>query len=291
MMDLRYHLLSLTAVFLALTVGIVVGSSLGSSERQTQLVHSLQQDFHRVIEADRRVKQENQALRNRLAAREKATRQLIPLLLRDRASGLRLALVVFGGGLGSEAMGQLRQVVDQSGAEVTSTTRLPESPGALLTAPRPALANGASGVDDEERGVARAVVRAILTGDTEGRLAELSRTAGVLSEGKYDPPAPRLLVVWAPLPTAEGERDPFPAAERLAEASLVAAQEYGVRLVAAKTEQAMGTAFLSAAKRRGVTAIDRIDSAAGQIALVLALHGASSRLGSHSGGAEEMAGP
>jgi 23S rRNA pseudouridine1911/1915/1917 synthase len=45
MVDLRYHIASLIGVFLALTVGIVVGSSLGSSERQTAAVRHLQAQF------------------------------------------------------------------------------------------------------------------------------------------------------------------------------------------------------------------------------------------------------
>src|SRR5207244_1035356 len=94
MLDLRYHLVSLTAVFLALTVGIVVGGSLGSSEQQKTVVQRLEQKFQRVMDEDRRIQTEDDALRHRLAAREHAERLLLPELIQDRLAGVRLAVVI-----------------------------------------------------------------------------------------------------------------------------------------------------------------------------------------------------
>lgn len=278
MMDLRYHLLSLTAVFLALAVGIVVGSSLGSSERQTALVQSLQQRFDRVMEEDRRTQEENRTLRRRLAARESAERQWLPRLIQNKLVGARLAILVCGDGFGNEAMGTLRQTLALAGAEVTSVVRLPGTLGPVPAALREPLGMtaAAGSPEEEERAAARAVTRSVLSGDAGGRLAALARAISVTIEGAYAFPVRRVLIIAAPPVAVEGDVDPVPTAattERLAGAVLASAREAGLRIVAAEPEEATGLAFLRTAAEQRVTTIDNIDTVSGQVALVLALTG------------------
>jgi Copper transport outer membrane protein, MctB len=278
MMDLRYHLLSLTAVFLALAVGIVVGSSLGSSERQTALVQSLQQRFDRVMAEDRRVQEENRTLRGRLVARETAERQWLPRIIQNKLAGVRLAIIVCGDGFGSEATEALRQALALAGAEVTSVVRLPSTLGQVPAVLREPLGmTAAIGTPaKEERAAARAVTRAVLSGDAGGRLEALARAISVTIEGSYAFPVRRVLLIAAPPAPVEGDDSPTPAAtttERLAGAVLTTAQESGVRIVAAEPEEATGTAFLRTAAEQRLTTIDNIDTVSGQVAFVMALAG------------------
>lgn len=278
MMDLRYHLLSLTAVFLALAVGIVVGSSLGSSERQTALVQSLQQRFDRVMAEDRRTQAENRTLRRRLTAREESERQWMPLVVQNKLGGVRLAIIVCGDGFGSETAAALRQSLVIAGAEVTSLTRLPGALGPVPVALRTTLgmAATAGAPEEEESAAARVLTRAVLSGDTAGKLESLARAIGVTLEGAYAFPVRRVLLIAAPPAPVEGEVTPAPAVTttgRLAGAVLAAAQESGVRLVAAEPEESSGAAFLRTAAEQRLTTINNIDTASGQIALILALAG------------------
>ena len=93
MMDLRYHLASLMSIFLALAVGIVVGISLGSSERQAATIRLLQQDVAAIRSEDSRLKEVNNDLQRRLARHEEAVQQdLLPVAIRGRLAGLGLIL-------------------------------------------------------------------------------------------------------------------------------------------------------------------------------------------------------
>ena len=98
MMDLRYHLASLMSVFLALAVGIVVGVSLGSSERQAATIQSLQRDVAAIRAEDSRLKELNAELRRLLATREDIAEELLPLAIRGRLTGNRIAFTRIGGG-------------------------------------------------------------------------------------------------------------------------------------------------------------------------------------------------
>jgi hypothetical protein len=250
-------------------------------------VQRLQRNLDRVMEADLRIQTENEALRRRLAAREEAERQVMPYVIRGRAPGTRLAIVVCGDGLGSETLGQMRRSLEIAGAEALSVTRLPGALGAIPEALRPALAPaGIDGAPEaEERMAARAVLRAVLSGDAGGRLRDLARATGATLQGTYTFPVRRVLVIVAPPVPAAGETV-APAgdvAERLGETALATAQEFGVLVLAAEPEGTSGSNFLRAAAQRRVTTIDNVDTASGQIALVLALAGARGNFGSRPG--------
>src|SRR5690348_17608823 len=97
MFDLRYHVASLAAVFLALIIGILVG--VGISDRglvdrtQNSLLRSrlasLQQQLDRTSKQSTNLGQQQQAARAYV-------KETYPLLVRNRLKGKQIALVFVG---------------------------------------------------------------------------------------------------------------------------------------------------------------------------------------------------
>ncbi|MCW3015397.1 MAG: hypothetical protein JWO02_2489 [Solirubrobacterales bacterium] len=93
MFDFRYHALSLTAVFIALAVGLLLGVAIGDSglvsSAERNIRDSLRQD---VSNADRRVK----AARADIAQADRFQREVYPLLVDAQLEGRTVGLVFLG---------------------------------------------------------------------------------------------------------------------------------------------------------------------------------------------------
>ena len=318
MMDLRYHLASLMSVFLALAVGIVVGVSLGSSERQAGTIRSVQQDVAAIRSEDSRLKEVNNELQRRLAQREEAEEQeLLPLAVRGRLAGNRVALLVIGDA-GEELQAPITHALHLAGAEViilrlprgeaaakdTATSRAEGSTraagrgrvrGGSVQVPSPASTSETSSAAETSAGM---LARALLG----GRPALLDEVRAGMPEleviGEIHAPIRRLLLLcpndqpeYARRVTAgSGVEAAFARAAREGEALLVAAEPEAARtaqhLAAAAPAGAAdreATSLLPALSAFGASTVDHVDTALGQIAAVLALAGSGGHFGTGPG--------
>lgn len=289
MVDLRYHIASLIGVFLALTVGIVVGSSLGSSERQTAAVRHLQTQFAAVMAEDHRIQEENTRQRDQLEAREEVIGQLAPLAVRDRLAGQRVSLVVCGTGEPPESLPALRETLRLAGAELISSARLPAPFGPLPPADRARLIAALDADGDarspEEVAIA-AIGQAVATGDSSRRLHELASLLSIGLEGEYRLPARRLVLLCAgpaDAPSAgAGEKTTAFSGAAAAAVMARAAASAGAMVVVGETEEMPPLTALRGLTDQGISTIDNMDTAAGRVALVLVLAGARGNYGAKS---------
>src|SRR5687767_1237367 len=97
MIDLRYMGLTLIAVFLALTIGLMTGSALGSPDKRDMVYEGLRGEFELLRGEIKRVQEENDAARRREDAAKQALRELLPLAVRNRLPGSVVGVVVCGG--------------------------------------------------------------------------------------------------------------------------------------------------------------------------------------------------
>jgi len=116
MFDFRYHALSLTAVFIALAVGLLLGVAIGDSglvsSAERNIRDSLRED---VADADRRV----QAARQDIAQAERFEREVYPLLVDGQLQG-RSVGIVFLGDSGKEIGEDVRDALRDTGATIRS---------------------------------------------------------------------------------------------------------------------------------------------------------------------------
>lgn len=114
--DLRYHLVSLAAVFLALSVGMLVGGlflNTAPTETQQRLIRRIQEDLARITaESDRN--------RRDFERMEQALRELMPRLVKQRLKARRIAVVQTGDD--GRALADTLKALRDAGAETVSVT-------------------------------------------------------------------------------------------------------------------------------------------------------------------------
>lgn len=114
--DLRYHLVSLAAVFLALAVGMLIGGlflQATPQETQQRLVRRVQQDLARITEESDRNRRDFERM-------EQFIREIAPRLVREHLKSRRVAVVQTGDD--DRALADTLKALRDAGAEVVSVT-------------------------------------------------------------------------------------------------------------------------------------------------------------------------
>jgi hypothetical protein len=284
MIDLRFHALSLIAVFLALAIGLMMGSALGSPERTSSMYTRLRQEFDQLREVDRKLNDDLQLSRRRADAGDQALRELAPLAARDRLAGSTIGVILCQPVDESRFWPDLESVVKAAGGELGAVARVPDHLRPMDPAQRSRFhatwPPEAGGDGSGEYEPAAWLVRCFAGGAPAERLRELSAATGIEVRGDMSAPVRRLLLITA---VADEEREDRVRAGDLPELRIAAqAATSGVRLVAAEPSDVLSSA-LEPLRRKGVPTVDTIDTAQGQIAAVLALAGADGSFGFRPG--------
>ncbi|MBO8125901.1 MAG: copper transporter [Firmicutes bacterium] len=97
LIDYRYHIMTLVAVFLALGLGVLIGGALFSDESllesQAELVKRLEQDFRSLRAENQRLSQSLNLLRLDLNRQRQFSQWLLPKAVAGRLEGQSFALV------------------------------------------------------------------------------------------------------------------------------------------------------------------------------------------------------
>ncbi|GAB6875997.1 copper transporter [Thermaerobacter litoralis] len=276
-LGLRYHLLTLMAVFLALGVGIFIGAGMLDDrtllERQQALIRSLEQDFAALRRDTALLRSENRRLSSELARYGQAEQALASLAVEGRLSGRRVAVVVLGAAdapLAQEASRLLQAAAARPGSRLVVDPGLARLEGRWPEVAAAALGTPGAGRQRLAQAVARALVQALVAG--EGG-EEPAGVAGLAAVGG---------LTWQPAP---GDGDARPDAvvvvhtqgeepEAVLEPLLRALAGEGLTVAGMAAPSGARAAVYAAA---GVPLVEA-GSAAGQVTLILTLAGQQDRL-------------
>jgi hypothetical protein len=212
--DFRYHLVSIIAVFLALTVGVV----LGSAALNGPLTSGLRKSVATLRHEEDNLASQNQSLRQQIDSDQQWAQAAGPVLLDHLLSGERV-VVVTAPGAPNEVINPVTQALTQAGAKVTGQVNVqskffdPSSGtrsmlGLLTQRLTPAGATLRSGSAQAQAG--QLIASAILTQDGPGQPAAGSQdtvgtailsgfaTGGFLSVSQASIPRATLAVVIIP---------------------------------------------------------------------------------------------
>lgn len=119
MIDFRYHLVSIVAVFLALAIGIVVGAT----QLKSVTVSTLDNQSRTERQQIGSLRNQNTGLQNQLRSAEQFAQASAPALLSGRLTGERAVLVTAPGADSAIATG-VTSTLEQAGAKVTGQVAL-----------------------------------------------------------------------------------------------------------------------------------------------------------------------
>jgi hypothetical protein len=279
MFDLRYHVASLAAVFIALAVGIVIGVAIASGG-------GVEDTTRAVLEGDKRRLEERLAEAQDRAEsseeRQRAVNQLVerayPALMEGRLEGDEIG-VLFLGPIDPAIRSAVEKTLTDadSGAPVRVTgLELPADPDALadLIANDPTLA--AFGTEGEIDGLGRGLGREFVDGGEtpvweavdeliveEGVGSTLAPLDGVVVVRSWEPPAEDA----SPEELAAAQ-----ATEQLLDGMLDGLEDGSVPVVGVERTGA-DPSSVPYFRDRGISAVNDVDAVAGQVALAMLLAG------------------
>lgn len=119
MINFRYHVVSLTAVFLALTVGLVLGTAALNGTVQNKI----SEQVGGLRNSNSQLRDQVEELQTRAASQDEFVRQIAPGLLAGKLTG-RSVLVVSGPTADNDDRDQVVEMLKTAGATISGTVRL-----------------------------------------------------------------------------------------------------------------------------------------------------------------------
>jgi Copper transport outer membrane protein, MctB len=277
MFDLRYHLASLAAVFIALAVGILLGVAISGklSAADNAIAHD------RIDQLGDQLKQAN-ARADIIERRNDAAEQLLeisyPALMESRLDGMNVGVLFVGPVDGSVRSAVERTLSDAGAGSPVRLTAVdtPIDADELDTALNgdQVLAQYAESGDDFAS-LGTALGRELVDGDGTPMWSALSSNLVEERSGASTPPLDAVVVVrsWAPPEdaTAEQEQQARPT-ETLVDGLLNGLQQSGVPVVGVETTTEDASA-IDLYRTQGVSSVDDVETLAGRVALALLLAG------------------
>lgn len=266
--DLRHHIFSLVAVFLALGLGIAVGSSLPGADtllrEQEKVISQLEKDFEQ-LRAERRAAEEIAKKREReLEVLHEFNRQILPLLVGGVLDGYRVVVVHTGGTMAAETTKDLRAFLRCAGAQVAAV---------LSFGGQPDLAKDETLVKKLGFNPGKDWVKDFWLDLTAGLAQENSSTIlstleglNLLTRDVSSPGRVDSLILWS-------EEQADTGSDLLELALARAARQTGFTVIGVESSRAQNS-WVPKFKNMGFTTVDNIDTIPGRVALVFALAGA-----------------
>jgi len=270
--DFKYHVASLIAVFLALAVGIFIGTSLGYDSNVGEVILKQQKQLTQGIEKRLdELKQKNdqlEALNEELEVTNKVLKQYqeetLPALVKDKLTGKKVAIIVTGYyGLNED----VKNVLKTSGAEITSITEIiPEE----LTNPadidyiKSQLNWETKNNQEFYTKFALEVGKNLLTPGDGSTLLTLAKTDTLKISGKYGIPLDGVLIIGGGLADSDlvNYLD-LPLIKFLKTVPVVIGGEYS------NVEKS----YIKDYQKERITTVDDLDLPSGQLSLVYGLLG------------------
>ena len=289
MIDFRYHLVSLVAVFLAVALGIVIGTT----QLNGPILADLREQVGALEQDKRQLEDQSRQLQTQVDTGDAFEQAVAPALVEDSLAGRKVLLVLTNEDVAEDTVEQITALVGQAGGTVTGTVRLlpgysdPSSAAGLQSyVTGSGLPPGVSlpETDDPAQLVAGLLGDVLMIPATGGSpppdaaavssvLAGLSALEVVAQESASVTPADYAVVLTTG--GFRGEDGPDRNATLLALASALDSAGSGAVVAgdaaAAADNGLVGVVRNDPAVSAAVSTVDNVDSAAGQISTVLAL--------------------
>ena len=289
MIDFRYHLVSLIAVFLAVALGIVIGTT----ALNAPILEDLEGEVAALAEDKRELETQTRELQAQLDTSDAFEQAVAPSLVAGNLAGRSVVLVAAGEDVATETVEEVSTLVGQAGGTVTGTVRLQPGYSDPATAAEvqsyvtgPGLPTGVTLPETDDTGqlvgslLAQVLMRPAAPGAPAPDTAALSsvlaglRALDVLDvESSSVTPADFAVVLTAGAPA---EQDAAQRTDTLVDLALALDAAGSGAVVAGDAASAGDTGLVGVIRAdpensAAVSTVDNVDAASGRISTVLAL--------------------
>jgi hypothetical protein len=278
--DLKYHIASLVAVFLALGIGILVGSAvLGNNvndvimKQQKQMVDDLNRNFDKIRKDNVVAKEEITSYKTSLNVSKQFEQQLLPSLVVNKLAGKKIAIVETSNyGFNNDWINTLKL----AGAKVHSITTVLDGIKLTDEKVRKEIATKLMLLDSSEAAVIKEVSKelaaGVMTAQNIENLHYFEQQGIIKISGEYGVPINAVIFVGGSQTNLVDRcaKLDIPMMEYFLSNKI---QVYGVE--ASEVEYS----YMKQYQKLKVSTIDNIDMIPGQVSLVMAVYGAQGNYG------------
>lgn len=263
----RYHVATIVAVFMALGIGMIIGSSF----LQEALVERLRLQLSQLNE---RFTNEIQPLRKESEDKGKAIAALSSRITQKALDKSRVAIVVTGDY--ADLVPDMSDALRAAGGTVQSITKIAPSLSVRLDTSQAEIAGvirrWRSGASEGNEALFQTLATAIARGGSAGVLRSLVSLKLIETQGDYRRAVNAVVLVGGGRDTADRrwETVDYPLIDQLS--------ELGVVLVGAEPSVAVQS-YMPAYQAKGLSTVDNVDTAVGRTALVFLVSGESGSYG------------
>lgn len=272
MIDIRYHIASLVAVFLALAVGILIGSTVVGSDvlldQQKKIITRLENEFAKMRQQMDALSSENKFIAQIAKNYEQYSQAVSPPIIRNRLANMKLALIVTGG---QEIPAGLLNSLSLAGARVTSTTVM--LPGIDLSNEQLKIGlcdlyqvSHDTPVDELRKMIAHSLVSMVVYGDSEEVRDYLRKNNLTSFNGQYGIPLDAVIIIGG----TNDLRFYHPAS--LDEGIIGYLLKTKVKTFGCETSRVQYS-YMVNYQKYDISTVDDIDLTPGQVALIRAIEG------------------
>lgn len=272
MIDLRYHIATIVALFLALAAGILIGSTIVGDdllvEQQKKSIDRLEEQFLSLREQEKILSEANIFQTNMLANYENYNQAMLPVLVKNRLKGMNVAVVVSGG---SDIPAGMLNSLTIAGANIVSKTVVLEEATLKNADLRSELIDyyqldPASDANALRYQVATSVA-AVINNQADANVAAFLQDKGLVKlSGTNEIPIQAVILVG-------GTEDlKMFLASSFDQGLITHCLEKNVKVFGVETSQT-SFSYMEEYQKNNISTVDNIDLSLGQIALVYALEG------------------
>jgi hypothetical protein len=281
LIDLRYHVYSLAAVFFALAIGIVVGSSFVGKSGDKEQLKRVEARYERALDdlKDEVYRQRDDIRSSQASLRrsEELCSTMMPVAMKSRLLYYNVAIIVTGDYDGF--IPELKESLASVGANVTSVTRISSSLDTVNTDDLTKSLSDAGIVlkpnESPTDAVTRVVADAVVTAGMPDRIYALEDAGAVTLSGDYKRWNRNVVIIGGSSSDASKRSEVIdaPLIKRL--------MNGGARVVACEPFFAK-TSSVSEWKHFDIATVDNVDRPSGRAALVCAIAGETAHFGGKS---------
>ena len=272
MIDLKYHIASIVAVFLALGLGVIIGSTIVGDdllvEQQQKLIERLEEQFYGLKDRESELLADNNNKEQLISNYENYSQALLPAVVDGRLQDDKVAVIVTGDG---EIPAGMINAISMAGAQVVSKT-------VLLSNMKLEDEESLRGIrayyglaEDESKAtirryIADSVARIIMNQADAGAVAFLQQYNLVKFNGANDIPVDEIIIVGGANNFSNCFVDDFDS--RLIENVIQSnVKAFGVEAVQ------VNYSYIGIFQQYNISTVDDIDKSPGQVSLILAMEG------------------
>ncbi len=278
MIDIKYHIASIVAVFLALGLGVLIGSTIVGDnllvDQQQKMIDRLEEQFYGLKDREFELLADNNYKEQLIGNYENYSEALLPAVVSGRLEEYKVAVIVTGD---SEIPAGMINAISMAGAQIVSKTVLlsnmkledEEANSRIKEYYGLADSDSKAGI---RQGIADSAAQVIMNREEEGTIAFLQENNLVKFSGANDIPINGIIIVGGANNFSNCFVDDFD--RRLIENFMHSdVKVFGVEGVQ------INYSYIGIYQEYNISTIDNIDKSPGQVSLILAMEGEAGNYG------------